>query len=372
MTARPATYQDCDRARALVMRYGWNATAYQILNPGISHWFAPDTQAVIGYVRRRRRRVVAGAPVCDEADLARVVGQFETHAQEAGERVCYFGAAGRIREMVAGNPSYSTIVLGSQPVWNPQQWAARFDAVASLRAQRNRAHNKGIRIDEWQPGRVRDNPDLLRLLHEWLETRSLPPMRFLVEPQTLGVVDDRRFFVALRGGQAVGFVTLSPVPCRNGWLVEQVVRGTSAPNGVAEALIDHAARTIAASGATYFTLGLVPLSHHSWSPENYSSRWLRWTLAWVRAHGLRFYNFGGLDRFKSKFQPQVWEPIYAISHEAHFSPRTLYAIADAFSEPSALHAVGAGLVKAVAQEVRWIAGRRPPVVPPPAAREPPP
>jgi hypothetical protein len=29
-------------ARELVMTYGWNTTAYQILNPGLRHWFAPD------------------------------------------------------------------------------------------------------------------------------------------------------------------------------------------------------------------------------------------------------------------------------------------------------------------------------------------
>ena len=30
-------------ARELVMSYGWNATCYQILNPGIEHWFSPNS-----------------------------------------------------------------------------------------------------------------------------------------------------------------------------------------------------------------------------------------------------------------------------------------------------------------------------------------
>ena len=29
-----------EKARALVLRFGWNATAYQILNPGIELWFS--------------------------------------------------------------------------------------------------------------------------------------------------------------------------------------------------------------------------------------------------------------------------------------------------------------------------------------------
>ena len=39
-------------ARELVMTYGWNTTAYQILNPGLQHWFAPDLPAVVAYIRR--------------------------------------------------------------------------------------------------------------------------------------------------------------------------------------------------------------------------------------------------------------------------------------------------------------------------------
>ncbi|MBK5186768.1 MAG: hypothetical protein JJD97_00910, partial [Gemmatimonadaceae bacterium] len=57
------SHRDVDRARELVLRYGWNATAYQILNPGFALWFSGAGDAVIGYVRRSGVHVVAGAPV---------------------------------------------------------------------------------------------------------------------------------------------------------------------------------------------------------------------------------------------------------------------------------------------------------------------
>ena len=31
---------DVARARQLVLEHGWNATAYQIVNRGIEHWFS--------------------------------------------------------------------------------------------------------------------------------------------------------------------------------------------------------------------------------------------------------------------------------------------------------------------------------------------
>ena len=51
-------------ARELVMTYGWNTTAYQILNPGLQHWYAPNEPAVVAYIRRQNVLLVAGAPVC--------------------------------------------------------------------------------------------------------------------------------------------------------------------------------------------------------------------------------------------------------------------------------------------------------------------
>ena len=50
------------RARELVLRYGWNAMAYQILNPGMRLWFPADGEGVAGYVHAGNYRVVAGSP----------------------------------------------------------------------------------------------------------------------------------------------------------------------------------------------------------------------------------------------------------------------------------------------------------------------
>ena len=68
---------DVGRARELVLAHGWNATAYQIVNPGIAHWFSARGDAVVGYMRSARTRVVAGAPVCEEPRLREVVDEFE-------------------------------------------------------------------------------------------------------------------------------------------------------------------------------------------------------------------------------------------------------------------------------------------------------
>ncbi len=350
------------RVRALVLRCGWNATAYQLLNPGLAHWLSPDGEAAVGYVPARRqplgRRAVwvaAGEPVCEAEEVGHAAGAFEAEAARHGARVCWFDAGARLHAVRAGLPDWCAVPVGAQPVWTPGALAERFVRKASLRAQLYRALNKGVEVDEW-PTASADVGRLRPVLAAWLATRGLPPMHFLVEPDTLGRLADRRAFVAERAGAVVGFAVLSPVPARRGWLVEQVIRRPGAPNGTAELLLDAAARATAADGDGYLTLGLVPLSPHGGAAVG--PLWQRALLGWVRAHARRFYDFEGLERFKAKFLPERWEPLYLLAQERSLTPGTLYAVADAFAGPqSPERLVGRALAHALGDEVRRLSAR---------------
>lgn len=334
-----------ERARALVLRYGWNATTYQIINPGIDHWFSRSADAVVGFVRRHGVRVVAGAPACDRNRLADVVAEFERDARANSDRICYFGAEARLEGHVRGNPAYASVLLGAQPVWHPLSWNGMVARHASVRAQLNRARNKGVLVHEWPAAVAAHDPRLRKVLSEWLATRGLPPLHFLVEPRALDRPFDRRAFVATQQGAVIGFLVASPIPTRNGWLVEQNVRGLAAPNGTTELMIDTAVRTVADEGADYITLGLAPLSRRMQTASRGNPLWLRAVLGSVRAMGRRFYNFDGLDAFKSKFRPDDWEPVYAIASARSFRPGMLYAIAEAFAGGSPLVAVARGIMR---------------------------
>jgi phosphatidylglycerol lysyltransferase len=346
-----------DCARSLVLRHGWNATAYQVVNPGIAWWFSSEGDAVIGFVRRHGVRVVAGAPVCAGHRLAAVVDAFEAEAADAGERVCYFGAEERLEALLRGRATHSSVLLGAQPVWNPAQWAGIIAGKASLRAQLNRSRNKGVVVTEMSAAEATEHPALQRVLREWLGKRGLPPMHFLVEPETLARLLDRRIFVALRAHAVVAFLVASPAPMRHGWLIEQFVRGDDAPNGTVELLLDAAMRALASGGFHYVTLGLSPLSRRAGVDSSGDPLWLRVLLRWVRAHGSRFYNFDGLDRFKAKFQPEQWEPVYAIANQPKFSRGTLYAIAAAFSDGAPAWTFLRALGRAATTELRWLRDR---------------
>lgn len=342
------------KTREIVLKQGWNSTSYQIINPGIRRWFSNANDAVAGFVSGGKRRIVAGAPVCAKEQLPFVAAEFERGAEQKGERVCYFCAEERLESIYKNSPDYAKVLLGAQPVWRPENWAKIVAARKSLRAQLNRARNKGVIVTEWSVEKAHDNPALKNCLSEWLAKKGLPPLHFLVEPDTLKRLFDRRVFVAECGGEVVGFLILSPVAKRNGWLFEQFPHRPGAPNGTVELMIDAAMRQLADEGYEYATLGLAPLSTRAEIPPFQNPLWLRLLLFWMRKHASRFYNFEGLDAFKAKLHPEKWEPIFAISNEPRFSPRTLYAIASAFSGNAPVKMFVGGLWRALLTEIKWL------------------
>jgi phosphatidylglycerol lysyltransferase len=341
-------------AREKILDYAWNSTAYQILNPGIERWFARDKEAVVGFVCAKGVRVAVGAPVCGLDDLPAVAAEFENDASRHHQRVCYFGAESRLESLYKGSETHAKVLLGAQPVWDPADWPGIIASNKSLRAQLNRARNKGVTVTEWPIEKAHANPTLAECLAKWLASKGLPPLHFMVEPDTLERLFDRRVFVGELDGKVVGFIVLSPVPMRNGWLFEQFPHVPGAPNGTVELMIDTAMRALAADGFDYATLGLSPLSVRATVEPFDNPLWLKIVLAWLRKHARRFYDFDGLDAFKSKLKPTRWEPVFAISNEEKMSPRTLYAILAAFSQNKPFRLVVSGMIKALSTEIIWI------------------
>src|SRR5437764_743506 len=119
MTSAPPEPGDGERLRvlALLKRHGWNATSFQILEPGFRYWF--DGLGCVGYVDTGRAWVAAGSPVAAPEDFARITERFVAAAAAAGRRVCCFATELRFHDAVA----WSSLRVGDQPIWAPADWA---------------------------------------------------------------------------------------------------------------------------------------------------------------------------------------------------------------------------------------------------------
>ena len=360
MTEGHAQRRAFKQIRRLVLTHGRSATCWQILNPDLSYWFPSDNDGVVGFVTYGRVRVVAGEPVCALDRLTAVCREFEQAAWAVGERVCYLAAERSLVDRLEERARRVVVPIGAQPVWDPKELQIVFRQDAALRYQINRARHKGLEVAEWMQGH-RDHSGLHQCLAAWLDEKALPALGFMTDPHLLSRLEGRRIWVAEKDGTPVGYTILTPIPARKGWLVEQIVRCGGAPNGTSESLIAMAARSVAADGSRFITLGTAPLSRRAEGLSSQHPLWLRMMTGWLRAHGTRFYSFRGLERFKAKFHPQAWEPVFAVAAEARLRPGTLYAVLGAFTGHSpaiaGIQVIGSGLWTELRRLAGLVAGR---------------
>jgi phosphatidylglycerol lysyltransferase len=325
-SATPASDGDRQRALALLRRHGWNATSFQILEPGFFYWFDDQDDlgedgACVAYLDTGRAWVAAGAPIAGLERAPEVALRFVAAAAARRRRACFFGTEDRF----ATAAPFAAMRIGEQADWDPVGWDETLRATRSLREQIRRSRAKGVTVRPFDPrlfaepaGEPRTSVD--RLVARWEAAHPMPPMGFLVQMHLHTELAERRFFAASRGEALVGFLSMVPVFARSGWFVEDLIRSPEAPNGTAELLVDAAMRSAAAEGSRYLTLGLAPLA-------GAVGPWLRA----LRRTGSPLYDFRGVHAFKAKLRPRGWAPIFISYPRGQLGIATVYDALAAFA-----------------------------------------
>lgn len=343
---------DPERARVLeILRaHGSASTSFQVLERGISYWFDGD-DAVVGYVAAGRWRVVAGPPVCPPERMTAVVRDFVAD----GGPVAFFAVDADF--VAAVDVPHDTLQIAEQPDWDPAGYHTDSPDRRSLRAQVSRARNKGVEVrrvdaDELAhaPGPLR--AEIERVLDRWLESRRMSVMRFMVDLEPFTFPEERRYYVAERGADPVGFLAAVPVFARDGWFFEDVIRVPDAPNGTAELMIHTALCDARDRGDTYVTFGMAPLAGVKVGPGRH--RWVRAVLHFCYTHLGRLYPFDGVRSFKARFRPDTWSPQYLVACPGPVGIGSFRAVLRAFAN--------GGLLRfGVATAQRFLAKVPPPV-----------
>ncbi|MET0390392.1 MAG: DUF2156 domain-containing protein [Polyangiales bacterium] len=315
-----ASPSELARARALVQRFGWNATAFQTLEPGFSYFFAAD-DGCVAYADTGAAWVAAGAPIAAPERLSDVASAFMKAAAAQGKRCCFFATEERFR--VLPSAPLEHMALGEQPVWDPQLWPTILGSRKSLREQLRRARAKGLRVRLLAASELTAEATqqaFSRVTARWYLTRPMAPMHFLVQVAPFTWPDDRRCFVAELDGRLVGYASVIPVPARPGWFLENLVRDPRAPNGTAESLVDAVMCWAAEQDAHWLTLGLAPLAGEVGDALRLVQRATRF-----------LYDFDGIRAFKTKLRPHTWCPIYLAYPREQGVLRSLLDVLAAFA-----------------------------------------
>jgi phosphatidylglycerol lysyltransferase len=312
--------------------YGYNAHSLVGIASGARLWSCPETEGAVGFNDFGKVWLVPGEPLASADNQAAVADRFLRAASAKGCSVGFLPATERFAKH-GRQLGLRAVKIGSAPYFDLATWAPRGDRAKKARAGVNQARRAGVQvtkvinIDENLIG------ETCRLCKSWLTTRR-SPTRFgwLFAIDLFRHSERKKYFTARDAtGRLVGFLGASPIPTRQGWYLEDVLRLPEAPNGTADLLVVEVLKSLKSDGAKLATLGTAPMALEGsidslvqYSPVLSNVARIIATIFTI------FYNFDGVRRFKAKFAPTWWESEYLlVSQNITAPPRIIYAFVQA-------------------------------------------
>jgi phosphatidylglycerol lysyltransferase len=308
--------------------HGYNAHALVGIARGTRLWTSPETEGAVAYIEFGKVWLVPGDPLANAEDLAKVSDRFLKKAR-AERRSVGFMAATALFAKQSRRLGLRAIKIGSAPFFDLATWAPRGDRGKKARAGVNQARRAGLQVTEVNEVDERLIRETACLCRSWLTTRRSPikfEWLFTVDP--FQHQEAKRYFTARdANGKLVGFLAASPIPARDGWYLEDVLRSKNAPNGTTDLLVVEVLDALKRSGAKLATLGTALMANDGLvDPDVHLSRFLSRPAWFVAGCFSIFYNFDGVRRFKAKFAPSWWESEYVLlSRNVTAPPRVLSA-----------------------------------------------
>jgi len=311
---------------------GYNAHALVGIVPGIRSWTSTEAQGAVAYNEFGHVWLVPGDPLASRENLATVTGEFLRAARAQGRVVGFMPATEQFAKQSSGL-GLRAVRVGSAPYFDLATWAPRGDRAKKARAGVNQARRAGLRVAEVAEVDERLVRETACLCKSWLTThRSAIKFSWLFSIDLFQHNEQKKYFTARDGsGKLVGFLAASPIPARDGWYLEDVLRAKDAPNGTTDLLVVEVLELLRRDGAKLATLGTAPMAMEGYvDPEVRVSSMLSKATRLIATCFSVFYNFGGVRRFKTKFAPSWWESEYVLlSRELTAPPRVLRAFVQA-------------------------------------------
>jgi phosphatidylglycerol lysyltransferase len=310
-------------------KYGYNAHSLVSIAPGANAWTMPGVDGSIVYGEFGRVWLAAGDPIARPEDVQALVRGFLSAAKRE-KRIAAFVPTTEAFATQAIDLDLSVLKVGAAPYFDLKSWDPRGNAAKKMRAGVNQAIRAGVTIERIEELSESVKLEITRLSLDWLESRrAATSFGWLLAVDPFAQFERKKLFAARdQAEQLIGLLSVSPIPARNGWYLEDVLRAKNSPSGTSDLLVVETLKYLKAAGAELATLGTTPLT--ALGKDNLSTgehlMFAKGLKTLSRRFGA-FYNFEGLRMFKSKFVPTWWECEYALVPKGSMvPPRVAYAI----------------------------------------------
>jgi phosphatidylglycerol lysyltransferase len=281
--------------------------------------FSETNDAFVMYQIAGRSWIALGDPVGPRARAEELVWRFrEMSDLHAGQTVFYQASGDRLPLYV--DLGLAALKIGEEARVDLSEFTLEGGPRADLRQAQRRAQRDGASFEVVPRERVPElMPTLQRISDSWLASKSTGEKRFSVGAFSPEYLANFPVAVVHSDGEPAAFANLWLSGTHDELSVDLMRFGPDAPRGAMDYLFIELMLWGRAQGYRWFNLGMAPLSgleQHPLAPA-----WHR-VGNFVFRHGEHFYNFEGLRRYKTKFDPQ-WEPKYLVARGGIALPRVL-------------------------------------------------
>ena len=302
----------------LQAKYGYNAHSLVSIAPGANAWLVPGLDGAIVYGEFGRVWLAAGDPIAKPEDVQALLEGFLAAARKE-RRIVAFVPATENFAYQATAMNLTALKIGAAPYFDLQAWKPRGNSAKKMRAGVNQALRSGVRIELISDLNERIKREVADLSLDWLKSRpAATTFGWLLALDPFLRFETKKVFAARdKDDRMIGLLSVSPIPARNGWYLEDVLRAETAPSGTSDLLVVEILKHLKTEGATLATLGTTPLAKEG--EDNLSTREHPVIELALRTMSRRlgvFYNFEGVKTFKSKFVPTRWESEYVLVQDA--------------------------------------------------------
>ena len=328
--AKRATLPDpTDQLLQLQARYGYNAHSLVSIAPGGHAWMSSAVEGAIVYGEFGKVWLAAGDPIAHPDNVQPLVEGFLEAATREKRIPAFVPTTERFAKQ-ARQLHLSVLKVGAAPYFDLQNWDPRGNAAKKMRAGVNQAIRAGVRVEVVSQLNEVTKMEITQISLDWLESRrAATTFGWLLALDPFAQFERKKLFAARdSSNRMIGLLSVSPIPARNGWYLEDVLRKKTSPTGTADILVVETLKYLKNQGAELATLGTAPFA--SEGDDTLSSK--EHQILAVALHKLSrrfntFYNFEGLRTFKSKFVPSWWESEYALVPKGSMvPPRVAHAI----------------------------------------------
>jgi phosphatidylglycerol lysyltransferase len=273
--------------------------------------FASDHESFLMYQISGRSWIALGDPFGPSAAREELVWRFREISDRHGGRTVFYQATADCLPLYI-DLGLVAVKIGEEARVKLADFGLEGSARADLRQARRRAERDRATFEVLTPPYASDAalwPQLQAISDAWLDDKATAEKSFSVGAFSAAYLCNFPLALVRVDGVPVAFANLWTTDSREELSIDLMRFGPDAPHNAMDYLFIELMLWGRARDYRWFNLGVAPLS--GLGDRRLAPAWHR-IGNFVFRHGEHFYNFDGLRRYKSKFQP-VWQPRYLVS-----------------------------------------------------------